>query len=69
MNPQGSADHSLGNAALLNASPRGAQLRMEQKSQSKFLPWLGFEPRTSYLAVKHANLAYHLRIQTQIQFQ
>ena len=26
---------------------------MEQKSQSKFLPWAGYAPRTSYLAVQH----------------
>ena len=27
---------------------------MEQKSWSKFLPWLGFEPRIFHLAVQHA---------------
>src|SRR6218665_3397730 len=27
---------------------------MEQKSQSKFLPWPEFEPRTSHLTVQHA---------------
>ena len=27
----------------------------EQKSQTKFLPFLGFEPQTSRLAVQHAN--------------
>jgi len=27
---------------------------MEQISRFKFLPWLGFEPRTSHLAVQHA---------------
>jgi len=27
---------------------------MEQKSQSKFLPWPGFEPRSYHLAVSPA---------------
>ena len=27
---------------------------MEQKSQSKFLPWPGFQLQTSHLAVQHA---------------
>jgi len=28
---------------------------MEQKSRSKFLPWPGFEPRTSHLAARQAS--------------
>ena|SRR6218665_456064 len=39
-------------------TPRGThgppEVRMEQKSWSKFLSWSGFEPRTSHLAVQHA---------------
>ena len=33
-----------------------ARVQMEQKSQTKFLPWSGFEPRTSQLAVQCTNL-------------
>ena len=44
----------LWNSAI--CSPRGGVgVRMRQKSRSKFLPWLGLEPRTSHLAVQHTN--------------
>src|SRR6218665_798348 len=38
----------------MTCDPRGGVgVRLEQKSRSKFLPWPGFEPRTSRLAVQH----------------
>ena len=44
----------LMNLAADSMLARG-RTQMEQKSQTKFLPWLGFEPQTSWLAVQHAN--------------
>ena len=39
----------------LTFGPRsGVEVHMEQKSQCKFRPWPGFEPRTFHLAVQHA---------------
>jgi len=38
----------------LTCDPRGrVGVHIEKKSQSKFLPWLGFTPWTSRLAVEH----------------
>ena len=38
----------------VTCSPRcGVGMRMEHKPRPKSLPWLGFEPRTSHLAVLH----------------
>jgi len=37
---------------MLSTTLRPQFVRMEQKSLSKFLPWLGFEPLTSHLAVQ-----------------
>src|SRR6218665_1196990 len=31
----------------------GVEVRMGQKSRSKFQPWSGFEPRTNHLATQH----------------
>src|SRR6218665_137565 len=38
---------------MLSTTLRPPGVCMKQKSQSKFLPWPGFEPRTSYLGVQH----------------
>ena len=48
---------------LTSGSRYGGGVRMEQNSLSKFLPWPGFEPRTSSLAVQHTT-ARSLRTHT-----